>query len=158
MNLLLLAIQSIVSISLVSGLKSLNVINFRNFNWSDTKSWFPVSFLLAVVIYTGSKSLQHLQIPVYTIFKNLTIILIAYGETLWFGGSISKLTFFSFLLMVLSSLVAASDDIVSAFSHVESPGSANGYCWMLTNCLSSAAYVSIQLSTLYQLTDALRSS
>ncbi|EOR02805.1 GDP-mannose transporter [Wallemia ichthyophaga EXF-994] len=43
--------------------------------------------------------------------------------------------------MVLSSLVAASDDIVSAFSHVESPGSANGYCWMLTNCLSSAAYV-----------------
>lgn len=158
MNFLLLAIQSIVSISLVSGLKSLNVINFRNLNWSDTKSWFPVSFLLVLVIYTGSKSLQYLQIPVYTIFKNLTIILIAYGETLWFGGSISKLTFLSFLLMVFSSLVAASDDIINAFSNLESPSSANGYSWMLTNCLSSAAYVSQHPSPLCNLTSIIRYS
>jgi GDP-mannose transporter len=84
-----------------------------------------------------------LTIPVYTIFKNLTIILIAYGEVLWFGGSVTPMTLASFSLMVsvlrvyvayvpkivylpkanrlqvLSSLVAAWDDIgrlLSSFS------------------------------------------
>lgn len=48
---------------------------------------------------------------VYTIFKNLTIILIAYGEVLWFGGKVTRLTLFSFILMVFSSLIAAYHDI-----------------------------------------------
>ena len=41
----------------------------------------------------------------YTIFKNLTIILIAYGEVLWFGGSVTPLTLVSFGLMVRLSFV-----------------------------------------------------
>ncbi len=32
----------------------------------DAKQWYPVSCLLVAVIYTGSKSLQFLSIPVYT--------------------------------------------------------------------------------------------
>lgn len=51
------------------------------------------------MIYTGSKSLQYLRIPVYTIFKNLTIILIAYGEVIWFGGSVTRMMLISFGLM-----------------------------------------------------------
>ena len=34
------------------------------------------------MIYTSTWALKFLSIPVYTIFKNLTIILIAYGEVL----------------------------------------------------------------------------
>lgn len=51
------------------------------------------------MIYTGSKALQFLRIPIYTIFKNLTIILIAYGEVLWFGGNVTRLMLVSFGLM-----------------------------------------------------------
>lgn len=99
------------------------------------------------MIYTGSKALQFLSIPVYTIFKNLTIILIAYGEVLWFGGSVTGLTLFSFGLMVLSSIIAAWADIKHA---VESSGLDatskvstlnSGYLWMLINCLCTSAYV-----------------
>ena len=32
----------------------------------------------------------------YTIFKNLTIIVIAYGEVLWFGGNVTRPALFSF--------------------------------------------------------------
>lgn len=112
---------------------------------------FPVSLLLIGMIYTGTKSLQFLSIPVYTIFKNLTIILTAYGEVLWFGGSISSMTLFSFGLMVLSSIVAAWADIKHA---LESHGSHNaaaanqqlatlnaGYIWMLINCFCTSAYL-----------------
>ena len=101
------------------------------------------------MIYTGTKALQFLSIPVYTIFKNLTIILIAYGEVLWFGGSVTGLTLFSFGLMVVSSLIAAWADIQHAISSHGSQSAANdkiqtlnaGYIWMLVNCFCSAAYV-----------------
>lgn len=129
----------------------------------DAKMWFPISALLVSVIYTGSKSLQFLSIPVYTIFKNLTIILIAYGEVIWFGGHVTGLTLASFSLMVGSSVIAAWSDIsntlaasvsgaidtLDPITGAEIPipattmmGQLNvGYIWMLLNCFSSAAYV-----------------
>jgi GDP-mannose transporter len=95
MNFLLLCIQSLVCVACVATVKKAGIISFRTFDVHDAKAWFPISFLLVSVIYTGSKSLvsfssnrstakaechiwfqQYLSIPVYTIFKNLTIILI----------------------------------------------------------------------------------
>jgi len=150
MNFLLLTIQSLVCVLCVLTVKKLGVISFRNFDMADAKAWFPISCLLVAVIYTGSKSLQFLTIPVYTIFKNLTIILIAYGEVLWFGGRVSALTLVSFIFMVVSSVIAAWSDasqistsaqggLTSVTSVVTSLNV--GYVWMLVNCLVSAAYV-----------------
>lgn len=107
---------------------------------------FPITLLLIGMIYTGSKALQFLSIPVYTIFKNLTIILIAYGEVLWFGGSVTGLTLFSFGLMVLSSLIAAWADIKHALENstdaTAKVSTLNaGYVWMLINCLCTSSYV-----------------
>lgn len=102
------------------------------------------------MIYTSTKALRFLSIPVYTIFKNLTIILIAYGEVLWFGGSVTSMALFSFGLMVMSSVIAAWADIKHALeAHGNSTSEAtaristlnSGYVWMLVNCLCTAAYV-----------------
>ena len=109
---------------------------------------FPVSMLLVTMIYTGTKALQYLAVPVFTIFKNLTIIAIAYGEVLWFGGSVSPLTLLSFGLMIFSSVVAAWADVRSAIaSNLDQVDSAvamstlnAGYAWMALNILCSAFY------------------
>ena len=102
------------------------------------------------MIFTSAKALQYISIPTYTIFKNLTIILIAYGEVLWFGGSVTGLALLSFGLMVLSSVVSAWADISAALgSYSSAPHEAAtelaslnaGYIWMLANCLSSATFV-----------------
>ncbi|KAK9467464.1 hypothetical protein V1512DRAFT_261252 [Lipomyces arxii] len=149
LNFFLLIVQSIVCVVAIQTCKTLKIITYRDFNVSEAKKWFPISTLLVVMIYTGSKALQYLSIPVYTIFKNLTIILIAYGEVLWFGGSVTGLTLFSFGLMVLSSIVAAWADIKNA---IDSYGADSetatdiaalnlGYLWMFTNCVASATYV-----------------
>ncbi|KAE9400346.1 UDP-galactose transporter [Gymnopus androsaceus JB14] len=159
MNFLLLCIQSSVCIGAVTIVKRLGIISFRDFDWKDAKAWFPISFMLVLVIYTGSKSLQFLSIPVYTIFKNLTIILIAYGEVLWFGGKVTGLTFVSFIFMVFSSVIAAWSDVSTAMNDaIPNAGMGSGfsslhdvtgvvqrlnigYFWMLFNCLASASYV-----------------
>jgi GDP-mannose transporter len=105
------------------------------------------------MIYTSMKALQFLSVPVYTIFKNLTIIVIAYGEVLWFGGSVTTSALFSFGLMVLSSVIAAWADIQHAvqgyggnsFKDFDSSAKLStlnaGYAWMGLNVFCTAAYV-----------------
>lgn len=105
--------------------------------------------MLVGMIYTGSKALQFLSVPVYTIFKNLTIIVIAYGEVLWFGGRVTPITLLSFGLMVLSSIVAAWADIQAALDGVghsmETSAAIStlnaGYAWMGLNVICSASFV-----------------
>ncbi|KAF8248889.1 UDP-galactose transporter [Wilcoxina mikolae CBS 423.85] len=150
LNFMLLAIQNTICVVAIQSGKVMGMVTFRDFKMDEARKWFPISLLLISMIYTGSKAIQYLSVPVYTIFKNLTIILIAYGEVLWFGGSVTNLTLFSFGLMVLSSVVAAWADInaaISSYGH-SAHQTANalstlnaGYIWMLVNCLSSAAYV-----------------
>jgi GDP-mannose transporter len=116
---------------------------------ANSTTGFPISLLLIGMIYTSTWALKFLSIPVYTIFKNLTIIIIAYGEVLWFGGTVSPLALFSFGLMVLSSIVAAWADIQHALSFGAKSDAATdaistlnaGYMWMMFNCLCSAAYL-----------------
>ncbi|EPQ31604.1 uncharacterized protein PFL1_00937 [Pseudozyma flocculosa PF-1] len=131
MNLLVLLIQSTVGVACVLAAERIGWIQLRGLNAKDAKTWAPISTLLVFVIYTGSKAIQHLNIPVYTIFKNLTIILIAYGEVLWFGGRVTKLILSSFLLMVVSSIVAAWSDVsqaaaISDLSMPHTPDSISG--------------------------------
>ena len=160
--------QSVVCVIAIQTCKSMGIITYRDFNseearkcglfstsflefvWLTATVGFPVSLLLIGTIYTSTKALQFLSIPVYTIFKNLTIILIAYGEVLWFGGSVTGMALFSFGLMVLSSVIAAWADIQHAlqnYGHSETEASAKvstlnaGYMWMMFNCVCSAAYV-----------------
>jgi hypothetical protein len=57
MNFLLLCIQSLVCVGCVYSVKKAKIISFREFDMKDAKAWFPISFALVSVIYTGSKSL-----------------------------------------------------------------------------------------------------
>src|SRR3954465_3759715 len=105
------------------------------------------------MIYTSTKALKYVAIPVYTIFKNLTIIVIAYGEVLWFGGSVTPLTLLSFGLMVMSSIIAAWADIQSALAGHYSTTATDadtsdavatlnaGYAWMMMNVFCSASFL-----------------
>ncbi|KAF4444071.1 GDP-mannose transporter [Fusarium acutatum] len=141
---------AVVCIGAITLCKQLGMIKvLAPFDSDRARKWFPISLLLVGMIYTSTKSLQFLSVPVYTIFKNLTIIVIAYGEVLWFGGSVTPLALLSFGLMVLSSIVAAWADIQSAingdFGAADSAAAVStlnaGYAWMGMNVFCSAAYV-----------------
>ncbi|KAF2854393.1 UDP-galactose transporter [Plenodomus tracheiphilus IPT5] len=150
LNFFLLCVQSIVCVAAIAICKAAGFITYRDFNSDEAKKWFPISLLLIGMIYTSTWALKFLSIPVYTIFKNLTIILIAYGEVLWFGGAVTPMALFSFGLMVLSSIIAAWADIQHALASMGQAAEANtdaittlhaGYLWMMFNCLCTATYV-----------------
>ncbi|KAI8375066.1 hypothetical protein EDC96DRAFT_605530 [Choanephora cucurbitarum] len=146
----LLTIQSLVTVFFLQLFKFLNLIKYREFDGETAKRWYPIVVFLVAMIYTGSKALQYLPIPVYTIFKNLTIILIAYGEVLWFGGNVTSMMMVSFILMTMSSVIAGWNDVATAIDVLLDATSTFtlgdqsimlGYFWMAVNCLSSAAFV-----------------
>eukprot|EP00835_Amoeboradix_gromovi_P004861 NODE_409_length_9212_cov_0.585537.p5 type:complete len:242 gc:universal NODE_409_length_9212_cov_0.585537:6637-5912(-) len=109
-----------------------NTVSFKKLDKVTVKQFFPVSVSMALMLFTSGKALEYMNIPVFTIFKNLTIIVIAYGDHWLNGTPISRLMVISFLLMVASSLVAAGSDIT--FSTI-------GYFWTILNVFSSAYYV-----------------
>lgn len=147
MNFVMLFVQSSVCVILLIILKSLGYAKFRPLNSTDAKNWFPISVSLVVMVYTSSKALQFLAVPIYTIFKNLTIILIAYGEVLYFGGNVTSMELSSFLLIVLSSVIATLGDQQAMASKIAEEVNSDlslfnvGYLWMFANCLSSALFV-----------------
>lgn len=141
LNFFLLAVQAVTCISVIGTLKAANVITYRPFNKDEAKKWFPIALLLVAMIYTSTKAIAPLSIPVYTIFKNLTIILIAYGEVLWFGGKVTPMALGSFILMVLSSVIACYGDTSDSKSAEDIQELYFGYFWMFTNCFASAAFV-----------------
>ncbi|KAM5354039.1 hypothetical protein ACJ41O_000689 [Fusarium nematophilum] len=146
-----LAVQSIVCIVAITACKQFGLIkSLAPLEADRVKKWYPVSIVLVGMIYTSTKALQFLSVPVYTIFKNLTIIAIAYGEVLWFGGAVTPMALTSFGLMVLSSMIAAWADIKSAVSGDYSAATGDddalatlnaGYFWMALNVFCSASYV-----------------
>lgn len=145
---LLLTVQSLVTVIFLQTFKFLNLIKYQQIEYETAKKWYPIVVFLVGMIYTGSKALQYLPIPMYTIFKNLTIILIAYGEVLWFGGSVTSMMMVSFLLMTSSSVIASWNDVVSALKSLfdvsvifSNDTAMIGYFWMTVNCISSAAFV-----------------
>ncbi|KAI1628820.1 GDP-mannose transporter [Exophiala viscosa] len=150
LNFLYLAIQSVICTAAILVLKQMGFIpNLAALETGKAKRWLPVSVAFVGMIFTSTKSLQFLSVPVYTIFKNLTIIVIAYGELRWFGGKVTQLLLLSFGFMVLSSVVAAWADIQAALSgagHSAETAAAvstlnAGYAWMGLNIFCTASYV-----------------
>lgn len=84
------------------------------------------------MIYTGSKTLQYLTVAMFTVFKNLTIIIIAVGEERLFSSKITGLMWVSFGMMMLGSIIGGFNDLT--FNAV-------GYFWMALNSASNAAYL-----------------
>ncbi|KAK8072963.1 hypothetical protein PG996_006311 [Apiospora saccharicola] len=148
LNFFYLAVQAIVGTVAILALKRLGLMaSLRPF---ETKKARALG-----MIYTSIQALQFLSVPVYTIFKNLTIIVIAYGEALGLSGGgsghgITKLALLSFALMVLSSVVAAWADIQSVVTAAGDAAATDvkvtmstlnaGYFWMSLNIFCAAAY------------------
>ncbi|KAH6680001.1 hypothetical protein F5X68DRAFT_270018 [Plectosphaerella plurivora] len=151
---LYLAAQAIICVVAIGICNRLGLIsNLATIDGPRVKKWMPISIAFVGMIYTSIKALQFLSVPVYTIFKNLTIIAIAYGEVLWFGGKVTPMALSAFALMVLSSVIAAWSDIQSALVGDVGGGAGStdadaalsalnaGYFWMALNVACSALYV-----------------
>jgi len=129
--LMLLLYQHVFTVVFVQMAAIMGFVTVEPLRWPLVKKWFPVNCLFVAMLLSGSYALKFLSVPMVTIFKNLTTMIITGGDYFIFNRSISTGVVISLLLMLVGSVIAAFYDL--AFS-------LPGYVWMIANCLISAAY------------------
>ncbi|KNE63029.1 UDP-galactose transporter [Allomyces macrogynus ATCC 38327] len=143
---LVLAVQSLASVALLEVAAvaarllrgpTTTAFQFRRPDRATTRHWLTVAAAMAAMLYTGGRAIAALPIAVFTIFKNLTIIAIAYAE-IWTNPAanahVTRPMLAAFAIMVLSSVVAARADTATTTDPW-------GYAWVAANCVASAIYV-----------------
>jgi len=129
---MLLFYQNAFTTFVVYSLKLLGVIEIEPMIWSRAKKWLPVNILFVCMLLSGTYALRFLSVPMVTIFKNFTTMIITLGDFFYFGQEMGTGVIVSLILMVFGSVVAALNDLEFRL---------DGYIWMILNVLISAGYV-----------------
>ncbi|KAK1348955.1 GDP-mannose transporter [Hamiltosporidium tvaerminnensis] len=132
MQFLFLGIQSTTVVIVLSILISIKIINVKNTRWKGLIRWSPSALLLSLMIYTGSKSIYYLPISIFSIFKNVTIIVVAVAEWFLYRKKIDKISYISFGCVFLSSLIGEKANFKIEFY---------GYFWTILNIFFTAFYL-----------------
>ena len=124
--------QSLMSVLFIAGGRRLGWLECESLNRLRVLQWLPVSVAFVVMLFTSLKSLQLLSVPIVMVFKNTNNVFIAAGDYVLFGQRVSFGVLCTMALMVLASILAASEDLEFDWG---------GYNWMAANCVSATAYV-----------------
>lgn len=128
MHYFLILVQSTLIVAVLVGHCALSG---RRLDLRHTRKWVPAAVLLTVMIFTNMKSVYYFPVTLFTLYKNLSIVLVALLEQRFFNKKITTNAAVSFALMILSSYtVHITDSIALA-----------GYFWMLANIVSTAGYM-----------------
>jgi GDP-mannose transporter len=109
-------------------------LGWTYFEWNTKTAWIwivPTIFYVSM-LSTSVLVLQYLKVHMVNVFKNITLILIALGDSYFFKAKNGLLVQTAFSLMFSGSMFAAITDL--EFNFV-------GYFWMVINVFSQAAYV-----------------
>jgi len=132
LNVLLVVFQAITAVGCVELCKRLKWVEYPNFNMRTAKLWAPVNVLFCLMLFTGMASLQFNSVPMVTIFKNITNIVVTCGDYYFFGTSVESLVAMAFAVMLGGAIAAAWHDIYITWV---------GLFWMCANCLATAGYI-----------------
>eukprot|EP00123_Amoebidium_parasiticum_P020880 comp58129_c0_seq1/m.47818 comp58129_c0_seq1/g.47818 ORF comp58129_c0_seq1/g.47818 comp58129_c0_seq1/m.47818 type:complete len:328 (-) comp58129_c0_seq1:283-1266(-) len=126
----LLTAQCAVAVVLLWILNLSGYVKVEPLDWATCRKWYPATVLFCMMLFTGTQSLMYLSIPIVTVFKNLTNIVVAYGDKYFYGQEVTQGVLVSLMLMVLGSLMSGWTDL--QFDLI-------GYLWMFANCFSTGA-------------------
>ncbi|XP_033116031.1 transmembrane protein 241-like [Anneissia japonica] len=123
--------QTLVGFLLLGCISVLGHFNFTPPSRGVVFPWIPAIVLFVLSIYSASKALSKLPVPIFCVLHSSTEIILACGDWLIFRGISGSLNQFSLVLIILScGLVWQSDPEVDMY----------GYIWMASHVLSSGLY------------------
>mmetsp|Transcript_25466 Transcript_25466/g.31375 ORF Transcript_25466/g.31375 Transcript_25466/m.31375 type:complete len:349 (+) Transcript_25466:66-1112(+) len=132
LNFLLVVFQAIIAVIAVESCKKMKWVEYPSFDFATARQWAPVNIMFCAMLFTGMASLQHNSVPMVTIFKNITNIVVSIGDFYFFGTSVEMLVMISFGVMLGGAIFAAKNDMTVT---------SIGLFWMVTNCLATAGYI-----------------
>jgi GDP-mannose transporter len=99
---------------------------------TQARAVLPLSLSFVGMIFSGFMCLKYLNVPMATIFKNATNLLIVTGEWWFYAEPVSFGVVASVAMMVVGAAAAAANDL---------DFSAQGLAWACANACATATYV-----------------
>merc|ERR1712238_61603 len=124
LNFLLVVFQAIVAVIAVELCKQLKWVEYPSFSMKTASRWAPVNILFCAMLFTGMASLQHSSVPMVTIFKNITNIIVSIGDYYFFGSTVESMIIIAFSMMLVGACLAATSDMTINMT---------GFFWMVAN-------------------------
>jgi GDP-mannose transporter len=131
-DMVLLCAQNLSSLVLLLLARWLGLLSFEAFEARKAMDWLPLNVLFVGMLYSGYRSLGLLSVPLVTVFKNSSNLLVTFGDWVVYGQRVSAGIVLCLALMVGASALAAANDTTL---------SRDGVYWALVNGVVSAAYV-----------------
>jgi len=130
-------VQAAVAVLVLEVAKAQGSIHYEAFNMKTAIRWAPVTFFFVSMLYTGTLATAGLPIHIVTVFKNVTNIIIVFGEWRLFHEGVGPLVLASLGVMLLGAIMTSYSDVGGK----PSSSTLTGYFWMFTNCVCTASYV-----------------
>ena len=124
--------QSIFAVVFLEFLKRFRCIEYEDFSRRDAIAVLPLSILFVGMIVSGFMAISYINVPLMTVFKNMTNLVTMSAEWYLFNEQITALMVVALVIMAVGAIFAAINDV--EFNLV-------GYIWMGINCCLTAAYV-----------------
>ncbi|KDO21535.1 hypothetical protein SPRG_13344 [Saprolegnia parasitica CBS 223.65] len=129
--------QAVIGVLVLEAAKARGLIQYENFSMETAKRWAPVTAFFVAMLYTGTLATAGLPIHIVTVFKNVTNLIIVFGEYRLFGEKVGPMVLGSLAVMLMGAILTSYSDVGGK----PNASTLMGYFWMLMNCLSTAAYV-----------------
>ncbi|CAM9926190.1 unnamed protein product [Pylaiella littoralis] len=132
LHVLPMAFQCFVAVILVEGARMKGAVQYEPFNMATAMRWFPIAIFFCTMLLSSFLSMQYMGVPMVTVFKSLTNLIIVTGDYFWHNQVATPLVLLSLGVMTGGATLASLNDIEF---------SAWGYFWMSANCFATASYV-----------------
>eukprot|EP00903_Cladosiphon_okamuranus_P010193 g9652.t1 len=132
LHLLPMAFQCFVAVILVEISRVQGWVQYEPFNMATAMRWFPIAVFFCTMLLSSFLSMQYMNVPMVTVFKSLTNLVIVTGDYFWHKQVATPLVLLALGVMTGGAILASWNDIEF---------SAWGYFWMSANCFATASYV-----------------
>ncbi|RUS74328.1 hypothetical protein EGW08_017919, partial [Elysia chlorotica] len=78
--------------------------------WHECALWLPGMMFFLISIYSGSKALATLPIPVFLAMQNMSLVFRATADLIFYGKIVSVYTYVMMMLTLVSALAIAKTD------------------------------------------------
>ncbi|CAB1118787.1 unnamed protein product [Ectocarpus sp. CCAP 1310/34] len=127
-----MAFQCFIAVLLVEASRMKGLVQYEPFNMATAMRWFPIAIFFCTMLLSSFLSMQYMGVPMVTVFKSLTNLIIVAGDYFWHSQVATPLVLLSLAVMTGGAILASWSDIEF---------SAWGYFWMSANCFATASYV-----------------
>ncbi|KAL3162906.1 hypothetical protein ABBQ32_009349 [Trebouxia sp. C0010 RCD-2024] len=125
-------LQIVVSILYMHMLKRIGVFQFSSLTARGAKQILPLVFCWWLYVVSGVTALRYLTVPMFSVFRRSTTLIVVVGEYFMFRKLPSKSCMGAIVIMLSGALIAGATDLTYSLP---------GYIWVTICAISTAMYL-----------------